>query len=104
MTPEIISQCETGLCGIALADPTVIDRYELDMVRYAFTDTELGTVWKVLCQMRSEGAPMGDVKLVGLKLRTAGVPVSRLASLFSSFQPIPGYYVETLRNVATVQA
>lgn len=104
MTPEIISQCEIGLCGIALADPTVIDRYELDMVRYTFTDTELGTAWKVLCQMRSEGAPMGDTKLVALKLRSAGVPVARLASLFSSFQPIPGYYVETLRNVATVQA
>lgn len=103
MNSEVIAQCEVGLCGIALADPTVIDRFELDMSRYRFLDSELGTVWKVLCKMRANGAPLGDINLVGLNLKNAGVAIGNLGRLFTSYQPIPEYYVETLRNAGASQ-
>jgi replicative DNA helicase len=95
---EII-RCERGIVGVAILDATAIDLYEAAIGAYAFIDDSARVVWSVLCRMRSQGHPCGDVRAIGTEARLRNVSIAEVARLAESGVPAhANYYVDTLRK------
>ena len=66
-----ISFNERALVGMVLLDPSVLDRTEIELGAYDWIDPVCYRLWPVLCAMRRDGKPIGDIRNV--LLSTDGV-------------------------------
>jgi len=83
MNTEAIIHHERAIVGMCLLDPSVIDRVELQLGGYQWIDFPSGKIWQAIVDMRLSGEPVGDIRLVALKLK-GEVAASELAKLASN--------------------
>jgi len=69
MNTEEIIHHERAIVGMCLLDPSVIDRVELQLGVYPWIDFPSGKIWQAIVDMRLSGEPVGDIRLVALKLK-----------------------------------
>jgi len=72
---------ERALVGMAIIDPSTIDRLEIDLAGYSFTDPACNTIWPVLIELRRKGFPIADTNSLANELRLYGTSVAHLARL-----------------------
>jgi replicative DNA helicase len=78
-----ITHHERALVGIALLNPSVIDRTEIELSGYSWIDESCGKLWPVLLGMRHRGEPISDIRNVFMRVKTLGVSSAELARLTS---------------------
>lgn len=89
---------EKALVGLAVLDPSVLDRCGVDLIGYAWTDELSGRFWNILLRMRERGEPIGDVRAVLESSRPFGIESSHIAE-FASDAGVKGsdpYHVEQI--------
>ena len=72
---------ERALIGLCILDPGTIDRIEIDLAGYSFTDPHCIVIWPVLFELRRKGFPITDVKSLANELRPLGVSAAILVRL-----------------------
>lgn len=79
---ETLIHHERAIVGMCLLDPSVIDRVELQLGAYPWIDFPSGKIWQAIVDMRLAGEPVGDIRLVALKLKgqVAASEIAKLAS------------------------
>lgn len=75
---------ERALVGSVLLDPSIIDRTEIELGSYSWTDDVCAKLWNVLIDMRREGAPIADIRSVAIEAKSVGVSAGEIARLASN--------------------
>lgn len=75
---------ERALVGLVLLDPSTIDRTEIELGSYSWTDDICAKLWPILTDMRREGDPIADIRSVAMQAKPVGVSAGEIARLASS--------------------
>ncbi len=72
---------ERALVGLALLDPSAIDRTEIELEGYSWTDEVCGKLWPILTTMRRAGEPIADTRNVAMRYNAPGRDNGKIARL-----------------------
>ena len=75
---------ERALVGLALLDPTAIDRTEIELGCYSWTDDICRSLWPILIDMRRKGDPIADTRNVAILAKSVGISVADIGRLVTS--------------------
>ena len=71
---------ERALVGLVLLDPSAIDRTEIELGCYSWTDDVCGKLWPILTDMRRNGEPIADTRNVAMRAKPL-IGVAEIARL-----------------------
>ena len=71
---------ERALVGLILLDPSAIDRTEIELGSYSWTDDICGKLWPILATMRRAGEPIADTRNVAMRAKPL-IGVAEIARL-----------------------
>lgn len=93
-----ITQCERGLVGLMILDPSLIDRCEIDLHGYQFIDLECNQVWPIFAELRKKHFPFDDMPALGAELKQRGVEANVLISVYRDAGVLSQetYYLSTM--------
>ena len=77
---ETLVHHERALVGLVLLDPSAIDRTEIELGGYSWTDAICGKLWPILTTMRRAGDPITDTRNVAMRAKPL-VTVAEIARL-----------------------
>ena len=98
MRDDRVTHHERALVGLSIIDPSTIDRIELELEWYSFSDPDCLIVWPVLVELRRKGFPIADEKSLAVELRPYGITIAILAKLLddAGLRGQDQYHVGTL--------
>ena len=86
---------ERALVGLALLDPTAIDRTEIELGCYSWTDDICRSLWPILIDMRRKGDPIADTRNVAMAAQSIGVSVADISRLVTGDAGMVGQELAT---------
>jgi replicative DNA helicase len=75
---------ERALVGLAITDPSTIDRVEIELGSYSWTDDVCQRLWPILTDMRRKGDPIADTRAIAILAKEKDVSVADIAKLVTS--------------------
>ncbi len=86
-----ITHHERALVGMVLIDPSTLDRTEIELGSYSWTDDTCRSLWPLLIDMRRKGDPIADTRTVAVLAKSVGVSVGEVMRLVSSDAGLVGH-------------